>query len=85
MWLWVKAIPVKEEKEIKILSTSKERSWGVAGWERVAERERAHEHNEAWREEQEMSQLGDLVHAPLPPCQGEGGEDLRGTVVEKPK
>ena len=43
----MKAVPVREEKEIKILSMSKERSWGVPGRERVEERERAHEHNEA--------------------------------------
>ena len=37
-------------------------------------------------EEQEMNQLGDLVHAPLLPHQGKGGEDLLlGTVVEKPQ
>lgn len=82
----MKAVPVREEKEIKILSMSKERSWGVPGRERVEERERAHEHNEAWRKEQEMSQVGDLVHAPLLPRQAEGGEDLvLGTVVVKPQ
>lgn len=43
----MKAVPVREVKEIKILSMSKERSWGVPGRERVEGRERAHEHNEA--------------------------------------